>query len=92
MKCFADGVSVSSEMEITLSGSPDSGSWTTVGIKKASAQSTPAAAAVPAELPKPTTAAAGQQRASQQALAAARSHPSSVLKAQVGMITPTEGL
>ena len=60
-----------------------------MGIKKASAQSMPAAAVVPTELPKPTTPAAGQQRASQQVLAAARSHPSSVLKAQVGISTPT---
>ena len=87
----ADGFSVSSEMEVMLGGSPDSGSWTTVGIKKTptSASQTPSAALMPAELPRPTVSpsqaprAAGQQRASQQALAAARSHAASNLKAQV---------
>ena len=87
----ADGFSVSSEMEVMLGGSPDSGSWTTVGIKKTptSASQAPSAAPMPAELPKPTASpyraprAAGQQRASQQALAAARSRTASMLKAQV---------
>lgn len=74
-----------------LGGSPDSGSWTTVGIKKipTSAPQAPSAAPIPTELPKPTASpsqanrAAGQHRASQQALAAARNHTASMLKAQV---------
>ena len=78
-----------------LGGSPDSGSWTTVGIKKtpvgASQGTSPAP--VPAELPKPAASSpqapkapgAGQQRAILQALAAARSHTASMLKAQVTM-------
>ncbi len=83
-----------------LGGSPDSGSWTTVGIKKTptSASQVTSPAPVLAEVPKPPASspqapraggalpgapAAGQPRASLQALAAARSHTASMLKAQV---------
>ena len=84
-----------------LGGTPDSGSWTTVGIKKI-APGAPAHAVSPAplppELPRPVASpsqaaraacggpagpAAGQQRASLQALAAARSQTANMLKAQV---------
>ena len=100
----ADAFSVSSEMEVMLGGSPDSGSWTTVGIKKTPTSASQGASPAPVltELPKPPASspqapraggaqpgapAVGQPRASLQALAAARSHTASMLKAQAGIAT-----